>query len=196
MLKSYLIYFQISRTSTLRKHSATNCGASLLITVDEFEPNLESPPMKLITVDDRRYGYCNVKTTNLLPAVLSSTRAEQSDCDEAIFVKDGYITECTKSNISIIKQGRLITHPNSTNILPGITRRHLLRVCDNIGLKFIEQPFTKEEVFLADEVLITSSTKLLRAASHIDNIPVGRRADDILQAIRQDLNSDYYLYVK
>ena len=196
MLKSYLIYVQLSRTHSTRKHSATECGWGLLITVDEFEPNLESPPMKLLTEEDFRYGFCNVKTVNLLPAVLASTKAENSGCDEAVFIKDGYVTECAKSNISIIKRGRLVTHPNSSRILPGITRSHLLSVCTELGIEVSEQPFTKDELFSADEVLVTSSTKLLRSVSLIDNIPVGGRNKELIHTIRRELNKDYFLFVK
>lgn len=186
-----MIYIQISRDLMARNHSAVGCGANLLITVEPIIIDRFPKPMKLITAEDKRYGYCDVKTINLLPAVLSSTEAETAGCDEAIFIRNNIVTECSKSNISIIKQGRLITHPISSRILPGITRAHLLEGCRKLGIPFKEIEFTKAELFSADEILISSTTKLCKTASHIDSLPVGGGANEIASAIQNYLYSEF-----
>ena len=191
MIASYIIYIQLSRSYETRKHSALGCCENLLITIDPYEPNLFSPPMRLMTCEDKRYGYCDIKTTNLLPAVLASTNAENSGFDEAIFIRDGFVTECSKSNISILKQGRLITHPTSSRILPGITREHLLRVCKEINIPICEEPFTLNDLLRADEIIVTSSTKLCRSVSHINDVKVGGNSTDGFNKIRSGLNFDY-----
>lgn len=192
LLESYFIYFQISRDLPSRCHSAIGCGANLLITVDPIIIEKNPKPLKLITADDLRYGYCNIKTVNLLPAVLSATNAEKACCDEAVFIKDGIITECSKSNISIIKNGRLITHPISNKILPGITREHLLKLCsEKINILVEERPFTKEELFSADEVIVSSTTKLCKRVSHINNLPVGGKDSLLAKKISKAMYSEY-----
>jgi D-alanine transaminase len=191
MLESYTIYIQISRSFETRKHSAIGCDAKLLVTIDHFEPDLYLPPMKLMTYEDRRYGYCDIKTINLIPSVLASTNAEKRGFDEAVFVRDGFVTECAKSNISILNQGRLITHPKSGTILPGITREHLITSCKKIGIPVYEKAFTIEELMRADEIIVTSSTKLCRSVSFVDGIAVGGKEPHLFSDIRSILNRDY-----
>ena len=191
MIKSYLIYIQISRSYESRKHSAIDCGANLLITIDPFQPNIYSPPMKLMTYEDKRYDFCDIKTTNLIPAVLASTEAELNGFDEAVFVRQGIVTECSKSNISILKQGRLLTHPKSRHILPGITREHLLLVCKAMGIAVYEEPFSINDLFTADEIIVTSSTKLCRSVSDINGVKVGGQDSDTFEKIRLWMNKDY-----
>jgi len=164
MTESYFIYFQASRSNPVRTHSASGAKINLLITVSPIEITPDPPPMRLISVEDLRYGYCDIKTVNLMPAVLAQTRAEKCGCDEAVFIKNGFVTECTKSNISVLNQGRVITHPISSEILPGITRAHLLSVCRGLGLEIEERPFTKDELISAEEIFITSCSKLCKTA--------------------------------
>ena len=196
MVETYAIYIQLSRGKDERHHAADNCKVNLLITVDEITPNLLSPPMSLMTHADNRYGYCNIKTVNLLPAVLASTKAEATGYDEAVFIKDGTVTECAKSNISILKQGRLITHPKSTSILPGITRQHLLASCNKLDIPVLERSFTTDEMFSADEIIVTSSTKLCRRVNLINEKSVGGKAIALFNNIRNQLNHDYLILSK
>lgn len=191
MLKSYFIYFQMSRSLPTRIHSAKNASASLLITVDKVDISPHPVPLKLITREDKRYGYCDIKTTNLLPAVLASTKADHEGCDEAVFIKNGYVTECSKSNISIIKQGRIITHPKSSRILPGITREHLLSNCIELGIDFEERPFSTEELFSADEILVSGTGKLCKTVSHINNISVGGKAPCLAGVLCEKMYKEY-----
>ncbi len=193
-IEHYFIYFSLSRTSKRRIHSAKNANtANLLITVDKHKilPNEEA--LKLITKEDLRYGFCDIKTTNLLPAVLAVTEADILGYDEAVFIKDGYITECAKSNISIIKRGSLITHPKSRFILPGITREHLLQISRENHIKTEERPFTVKELFNADEILITSTSKLCRTVSVIDQKKVGGKDPKIASFLCNKMYEKYTL---
>ena len=173
-LKQYFIYFALSGNCEMRNHSTcTNNGANLLIVIDEHNLEVNQKPIQLITKEDKRYGYCNIKTTNLLPSVLALTEAEAVGCDEVVFIKNGFVTECAKSNISILKYGRMITHPISPSILPGITRSHLIKACEGISMPIEERPFTPEELIDADEIIVSSSSKLCRTANRLDGIKVG-----------------------
>ena len=175
----HFLYFQLSRNLPERNHSATGCGSNLLICIDPIDILPPLRPLRLVTAEDVRYGFCDIKTVNLLPAVLSMTVAEGAGCDEAVFIRDGIVTECSKSNISILKCGRIITHPKTNRILPGIAREHLLSCAIDIGLKIEEREFTKEELFSADEILVTSTTKLCRRVCEIDGTPVGDKSPEI-----------------
>ena len=191
---NYFIYMQISRSKTERTHSAINCNANLLITIDPIEISKNASSLKLITVEDRRYKFCNIKTVNLLPAVLSMTKAETANADEAVFIKNGLITECSKSNISIIKCGRIITHPESDRILPGIARKHLANKCAQIGVPFEERAFTYKEMIEADEILVTSTTKLCKTVHEIDSIPVGNKSTDLARILCDMMYQDFSVH--
>ena len=183
MIKSYFIYFQLSRDLINRSHSAINAGSNMLITVDPIEIKKDFIPLKLMTVRDKRYDLCHIKTTNLLPAVLASTKAEKLGFDEAIFVRGNTVTECSKSNIAIIKQGRVITHPKTNRILPGITREHLHLICKELSIEFCEKKFTVSDMLSADEILVTSTSKLCKTASFINSQKVGGNNPDLANLI-------------
>ncbi len=175
-IPEFFLYFQLSRNASGRTHSAVGANSSnLLITVSETTVRENGSPISLITEEDKRYFMCDIKTLNLLPAVIASTRAELSDCEEAVFHRGVTVTECAHSNISILKSGILFTHPQSNTILPGITRRHMLIACERLGIPYREQAFTLDELFSADEIIVTSTSKLCRTANKINGIPVGEK---------------------
>lgn len=191
MLDSYFLYFQMSRALPTRTHSAKGAKANLLVTIEPIKIDPEAKPLKLITFSDKRFGYCHIKTTNLLPSVMASTKAENAGCDEAVFVRGKYVTECAKSNISIIKQGRVITHPKNNRILPGIAREHLLQNCEKFNIPFIERPFTVNEMLSADEILVTSTTKLCKVATMINKKIVGGNNHFIANKLCQEMIYEY-----
>ena len=194
-IPEFFVYFQITRDSLNRMHSALNVTSyNLLITVSEITVNRSDTPISLITAEDIRYFMCDVKTLNLLPSVLASTKAEESGCDEAVFYRGDTVTECAHSNISIIKGGLLLTHPATNLILPGITRRHLLIACEKLGIEFTERPFTLEELFSADEILVTSTSKLCRTVNMIDGIRVGENDKSKSEKICDFLYKEYELF--
>ncbi len=168
------LYIQISRTAPNRRHAyPDNAASRLLITADAIELPGPDEELTLITTEDLRYDFCYIKTVNLLPNVLAAREAQQRGADEAIFVRDGQVTECAHSNIAILKDGVLLTHPTDRRILPGITRRRLLALCETCGIPVCERPFSVREMMEADDVLISSTSKLVRRAAVIDGCPVG-----------------------
>lgn len=191
-LSDFMIYYQLSRSNEKRSHSAFKCkGYNLLVTVDDFKLSTSEKKLKLITRPDVRFLYCDIKTVNLLPAVIACTDAEKAGVDEAVFVRDGYVTECAHSNISIIKDGVFITHPANNLILPGITRKHILSACKTLGIPYVERPFTTEEMFAADEVVVSGTTKFCKCTELIDNIAVGGKNPQAVSAIYEVLHNEY-----
>ncbi len=191
-IEYYFMYFSLSRRSENRVHSAAGCNTSnLLITVEPMKIQEKNEPLRLITQEDKRYDYCDIKTINLLPAVIASTNAEKAACDEAVFYRNGIVTECAKSNIFIINQGRIKTHPISSRILAGITRAHLLKTSRGLGIPCDEIPFSVEDMLSADEILVTSTSKLCRRVGIIDGISVGGGAPDLAQNICDKIYAEY-----
>lgn len=194
-LPEYFLYIQLSRCSEERVHAYPNQQtSSLLVTANCFSLKPKETRLRLITTEDKRYGFCNIKTVNLLPAVLASKSAETLGCDEAVFVREGVVTECAHSNISILKDGCLITHHDCERILPGIAKKHLLSACKKLGIEVIERPFSLEELRACDEALVTSTTKLCLPASELDGEMVGGKDAKLLQAIQNYLFSEYAIW--
>ena len=191
----FFLYIQLTRTGKERRHSYSDAEKSnLLITVTATcAPNAEKT-VSLIGEEDIRYFMCDVKTINLIPAVIASHKAEMMGADEAVFHRGETVTECAHSNVYIIKHGTVYTHPNSNLILPGIERMHLMSVCKRLDIPCVEKPFTLSELREADEALITSTSKLgLRAASYEDIIyptPKSSVGKEICQAMLRDFEID------
>ena len=163
------LYFQLTRYSEKRTHSYPDTDRSnLLITATEITLPATETTLRLISARDVRYELCDVKTLNLLPSVLASKNAARHGADETVFIRSGFVTECSHSNISIIKNGSLITHPADEHILPGTARASLLRLARTSGIPVRERAFDYGELIAADEVLITSTSKLCLRAESVD----------------------------
>lgn len=189
--RSYLVYVSASRNSPQRMHSYLRAdGTNLLIIIREFVMGTDGE-LDLITTEDKRYKFCNIKTTNLLPSVLASTMAERRGCYEAIFIRDGIITECSHSNIFIAKGNRLITHPASNLILSGITRGFVIKNAADLGIEVVEKAFSIEDLYAADEVLVTSTTKLICEAKTVDGIAVGGRNPHLIEMLKTYILDSY-----
>ena len=185
------LYFQLSRTYHKRRHSANGCKVSFFATAAPIEPPNPEKHLHLITAKDLRYSICHIKTVNLLPSVLAATEADAKGADEAILVRNGTVTECAHSNIHIIKSGSIITHPLNRYILPGISRLHLIRTAANQGIPFIERPFTLAELYNADSVIITSTSRIAQTAAIIDNVQFDTD-NPIAKALVSAMHQDFY----
>ena len=182
-----VLYWQVSRATAQRTHAfpTGETAPNLLITVTPKKLAVPEQTMKLVTTEDIRYAMCDVKTLNLIPNVLANERAKECGADEAVFVRNGFVTEGSHTNVHILKDGVLCTHPTDRYILPGVTRAILLGLCKGCSIPVSEQAFAKEALFSADEVVITSSTLGVRRAETIDGIAVGGRDEARYQRILQ-----------
>ena len=191
-LDEFFLYVQLSRCFDERIHAYPDSQySSLLITASEYTLPSRKKRLKLLSTEDERYGFCDVKTVNLLPAVLASRLATEAACDEAVFHRGEVVTECAHSNISILKNGRLITHPDGKRILPGISKKHLLSACESLGVPYDERPFTLGELFDCDEALVTSTSKICLAASSLDGVPIGGKDQRLLKLLQNYMFEEY-----
>ena len=180
------LYWQVTRGVGPRGHAYKNAGPTPSIWAF-VRPNAMRDPFgayRCITMEDTRFFHCNIKTINLLPAVIANQRAEEAGCDETIFHRGERVTECSHSNVHIIKDGTLITAPCDNLILTGITRAHILKICAKLGIPVQERPFTVAEMMAADEVFFSSSSALTCRIREIDGKPVGMKDEKTFGAIR------------
>ena len=187
------VYIQFTGGDGTRNHCRRGGKGNLWI---YLYPKKVTPPcaeFKAITVNDERYKLCGVKSINLLPNVLAAERAADMGCDEAIFIRDGYVTECAHSNISLLYKGQLLTAPTDGKILPGVSRAHLISVCESMDIPCIQQPFGARMLFAADEVIITSSGVPCTPCVEIDGERVGGKAGGVLASLQDMLYKQYEL---
>ena len=169
------LYWQISRGVCPRSHPfpGAEVQPSLMIYAKPITMKDMNKRYKLISMEDIRFKLCNIKTLNLIPSVLANQRAVERGCDEAVLHRGSRVTECAHSNISMLKDGVLHTAPADELILPGITRKHLIALCRELGIPVAEEPYSMVELMNADEIIVSSSSAMLMAAESIDGIPVG-----------------------
>ncbi len=187
------VYFQASRGTGLRSHAVTApMNANLWIMLKPCPIRDTYKKANLLSVEDKRFLYCNAKTLNLIPTVLYSTAAENGGYDEAVLHRNGRVTECAHSNISILKNGVLYTAPADEYILAGIGRAHLIRKCKSFGIPVKEEPYMLSDLMEADEIIVTSAGSLCIAAGTVDGKPVGGKAPELLRRLQDSLMDDYF----
>ena len=182
------VYYQVTRGTGMRNHIFPEGPANLWITLKPAGIDEGIRPIKLITTEDTRFFHCNIKTLNLIPSVMAAEKAKKAGADETVFYRPGgRVTECAHSNCHIIKDGKLITAPTDNLILPGIARAHMIRMCKKLEIPVSETPYTIDDMFRADEVLVTSSSNVCLHADELDGKPVGGKAPELLEKLRKAL---------
>jgi D-alanine transaminase len=176
-LNDGMVYLQLTRGAAPRAHAFPPAGTKPTLTV--FTKILERPTAALqdgiaaITHPDIRWLRCDIKSLNLLPNVLAKQAASEVEAAEAVLHRDGVVTEGSSSNVAIIKDGVLLTHPANHLILPGITRTVVLRLAGDLGLPVKEEPFTTAALLGADEAFVLSTNVEIMPVVRIDGTPIG-----------------------
>ncbi|MFL2543113.1 MAG: aminotransferase class IV [Alphaproteobacteria bacterium] len=175
-LSNGIIYLQITRGLQHREHAyKKNLKPNIIIYTAKKKfnlPNKNYKGYKAITYPDIRWGRPDIKTTSLLANILAATEASKKGAYETIFFKGKKITEAAHSNVWIIKNNKIITHPANREILRGVTRTVLINLIKNQGFKLIEKEFSLNELFKADEVFITSSGSLVTPIIQVDQTKI------------------------
>lgn len=157
-----MVYLQYTRGSSPRNHVYPACEPTLLFYVRALPPAVapgQAAGLRLISVPDERWRRCWVKSIALLPNVLAKNAAIDAGADEAVFVDEGIVTECSASNFYAVIGGKLVTHPVGPRVLPGITRLVLLEAARRLGIAVEERSLPERQALAADELFITSTTR-------------------------------------
>ncbi len=172
------VYVQLTRGAAPRNHLFPEVTEPTLLF---YTRPLPPPPVpgegegiKLLAVPDDRWKRCWIKTIALLPNVLAKNAAVAAGADEAAFVDMGYVTECSSSNLFAVIGGKLVTHPVGTRVLPGITRKILLEIADELGIEVDERSIREEEAPRAEELFITATVREISWVSRWNDIYIGR----------------------
>ncbi|MEM1315598.1 MAG: D-amino-acid transaminase [Pseudomonadota bacterium] len=195
-----LVYLQVSRKSEDRDFLWDEDLPSTLVMFTQAKSIADNPTaekgIKVVAVDDLRWGRRDIKTVQLLYPSLAKMEAKRRGADDAWMVEDGEVTEGTSNNAYIVKpDGTIVTRGLSNSILHGITRAAVMRFAAEAQIKVEERPFTISEAQGAAEAFFTSASAFVMPVVEIDGIalgdgapgPVSRRLREIyLEESRKD----------
>lgn len=172
------IYLQVTRGVAPRNQLIPqNITPTVIMTVSAMKlPDLSGLDKfsKAKLEADLRWQMCDVKSTGLLVGSLLKQKAADSDYDDAILIRDGFITECTFSNLFIVdNDNNLITRSLDNLVLPGITRRRIIEIAKLAGINVIEKSFDVDELLQAREVFSSSTTLLIRPFVMVNDKQIG-----------------------
>jgi D-alanine transaminase len=195
-----IVYVQITRGAARRDFPfPAGVKPTLVVTARSNDAarlnQVAAEGIAVVTVPDIRWGRVDIKSVALLPNVLAKQHARDEGAREAWLVDEGgRITEGASSTAWIVaSDGKLVTHPLGSDILPGITRSVVIEAIKAQGLAFEERAFTVDEVYMAREAFITSASQIVLPVVRIDGRPIGNGAPGL---ITTSLRRDYHRYAE
>ncbi|KEK25123.1 D-amino-acid transaminase [Bacillus gaemokensis] len=170
------VYIQISRGEQPRNHVyESNLKPTYFANIVSFPRpiTLMQEGIKVTVEEDIRWKFCHIKSLNLLPNIMIKNKINEKGYQEAILVRDGVVTEGCHSNFFIIKNNKLITHPEDHFILHGITRHHVISLAKLLHIEVEEREFSLQEVYEADECFFTATPLEIFPVIQIGDEPFG-----------------------
>lgn len=170
------VYLQISRGSHTRIHQfPENIKPTVYTTVFPFSSKWDQLEngVKVITTEDIRWLRCDIKSISLLPNVLAAEKAHEQNAVEAIFIRNGIVTEGSHSSFMAVKNGVVYTHPDSNLILPGITKIVIREICRENNIRLIEEGIPATELINMDEMMIIGTGSEVTPVVQMDESLVG-----------------------
>ncbi len=172
------LYLQITRgADTQRKHNFDDLTPTIYA---EANPLIAKTKAQLevgfsaLTREDIRWHRCDIKSTSLLANILYAQEAKQHQVEEMVLYRNNEITEGATSNVFILKNNTLFTHPTGANILSGITRDLVISSAKACNLDIQETPFSLDNILQADGLWISSSTREIMPITLLDNQPINQ----------------------
>ncbi|MED1664426.1 branched-chain-amino-acid transaminase [Brevibacillus laterosporus] len=150
--------------------------ANIVIIVEQlrlFPQELYETGLKIVTVPTRRNKpdalNPKIKSLNYLNNVMVRMEASMAGVSEALMLNsEGYVTEGSGDNIFLVKKGVIYTPPTYLGALDGITRQAIMDIARELGYVIKEEPFTRHDVYIADEVFLTGTAAEVISVSEVD----------------------------
>ena len=174
------VYFQVTRGVAARDHAFPKDSRP---TVFIMSNPLVTPGaaqfangMACVTAVDNRWHRCDIKSISLLGNVLMRQLAAEHDAIEAVMFRDGFLSEASASNVFVVKNGVVLAPLKDNLMLHGITLDEVIDLTRAAGLPLELRPIAESEVWTADELWLSSSSKEVVAITKLDGKPVGAAA--------------------
>jgi len=193
------VYFQVTRGVAKRDHAFPKDAVP---TVFVMSNPLLTPPRELVergaaalTAVDERWLHCDIKSISLIGNCLLRQVSADAGAVETILFRDGRLTEASASNVFVVRRGVILSPPKSNLILPGITYEVIAELARAAALPFEYRDLSRDEVFTADELWVTSSSKEVLAVVTLEGKPVGEGRPGPLFRRMHALYQDFKLKV-
>jgi D-alanine transaminase len=157
-----MVYLEVSRGAAKRTHSfpSPEVPPTIYAYAWGFTPDTQAieTGIQVMLKEDIRWSRCDIKSVALLANTLSFQEAWENGKKECIFVRNGYITEGSRSNIFFVIDNTLYTHPESNFILSGVTRKNILRIAEEAGIRIKEEAVMENRIRLIQEAFISNTS--------------------------------------
>ncbi len=183
------LYIQITRGTQRRTHAPPAPGTiepTVLVwirPVTPIFPEMVERGVPVVTVPDDRWAKVWIKTIGLLPNVLAKGKAIEAGAFEALFVRDGMVTEATSANVFRVKNQVVQTAPVTNYILPGITRQVVLELAREAGYTVVEEPFSADELKTSDELFLTGTLTEVLPITRVDDHVLSEKSGPIARQL-------------
>jgi D-alanine transaminase len=172
-----MVYLQITRGVAKRAHAYPKdvTPTVFIMTNPIVMPSAEAREhgVACVSMEDLRWLHCEIKSISLLGNVFAAQNAAENGVTETIQFRNGYLTEASSSNVWIVKDGVLMGPPKDNQILEGIRYALIEEICAANHIPFQARRITRDEVFAADEVMLSSATKEVLAVVKLDDQTIG-----------------------
>ena len=172
-----MVYIQITRGVALRDHvMPTDITPTVFAMANVMRtPTAEqrAKGVACVTANDFRWEKAHIKSTSLMGAVFARQISFDAGAIETVMFRDGFLSEAAASNVWVVKDGKVMGPPKDNLVLEGIRYGLIEEICRNLGLGFELRRISREEVFGADELLLSSATKEVLAITTLDAQPLG-----------------------
>lgn len=173
-----VVYIEVTRGTFEREFTCPEEIAPNVVMFTQARSVLENPAAEkgvaAITIEDQRWARRDIKSTALLAQVLAKFAAKAAGVSEAFMVEEGVVTEGASSTVFIITNaGTLVTRPLSHAVLPGVTRRSVMRLARETGIHVEERLFSRQEMLAASEVFYTSASAFVMPVTEVDGERIG-----------------------
>ena len=172
-----LIYIQITRGVAMRDHvMPPGLTPTVFLTSNRlyiYPQAQRAQGVTCVTADDFRWKKAHVKSTSLAGAVLARQISADAGAIETVMFRDGFLSEAAASNMWVVKDGAVIGTPKDNLVLEGIRYGLFETLCRDAGIAFELRRLTRDQVFAADELLVSSATKEVLPVTRLDGQPIG-----------------------
>jgi D-alanine transaminase len=173
-----ITYLQVTRGAAPRTHSFPNPSVkpTVYLTTKKIfsQGNNQIKGTKVILKEDFRWGRCDIKSVALLANTLAFQEANEKGFNECVFIRNGLITEGSRSNIFFVKDNILYTHPESNYILSGVTRKNVVRIAGQEGIEVKEEAIKENELMKINEAFVVNTSSEISPVLDINGQIVGK----------------------
>jgi D-alanine transaminase len=172
-----LVYMQITRGAAQRNHAFPDPSVPSTVYASARRQSMDTllweRGIAISVAPDPRWNRCDIKSTALLANILSYQEAHDKGCMEVCFVRDGFVTEGAHSNIFFVHDDTVFTHPESNRILSGITRKNVISIASENGIRLVEEAVSADMIPYMNEAFITNTSGEVVPVIRIGDLTIG-----------------------